>query len=57
MEDLASKFDMTPTALSYAVQRGEKIAKEEGYQLETYIIIKFKVVPYFPVLPHYHYML
>ena len=33
--DLARKFDMTPTAVSYAVQRGEKIAKEVGYQLET----------------------
>jgi len=35
MVDLARKFDMTPAAVGYAVQRGEKIAKEEGYQLET----------------------
>jgi putative transposase len=34
MVDLARKFDMTPSAVSYAVQRGEKIAKERGYQLE-----------------------
>ena len=35
MVDLARKFDMTPGAVSYAVQRGEKMAKERGYQLET----------------------
>ena len=35
MVDLAKKFDMTPAAVSYAVQRGEKIAKKGGYQLET----------------------
>ncbi|MBW2005543.1 MAG: transposase, partial [Deltaproteobacteria bacterium] len=35
MVDLARKFDMTPAAVSYAVQRGEKMAKEQGYQLET----------------------
>jgi hypothetical protein len=35
MVDLARKFEMTPAAVSYAVQRGEKTAKEEGYQLET----------------------
>jgi len=34
MVDLAIKFDMTPAAVSYAVQRGEKIAKEGSYQLE-----------------------
>ncbi len=33
--DLARKFDITPAAVSYAVQRGEKMAKERGYQLET----------------------
>jgi len=33
--DLARKFDMTPAAVSYAVQRGAKVAKERGYQLET----------------------
>jgi transcriptional regulator CtsR len=36
--DLARKFDMTPAAVSYAVQRGEKVAKERGYQLESYVI-------------------
>jgi len=35
MVDLARKFDITPAAVSYAVQRGEKLAKEGGYQLET----------------------
>jgi len=35
MVDLARKFDITPAAVSYAVQRGEKTAKERGYQLET----------------------
>jgi putative transposase len=35
MVDLARKFDITPAAISYAVQRGEKMAKERGYQLET----------------------
>ncbi|MFH2033094.1 MAG: transposase, partial [Candidatus Margulisiibacteriota bacterium] len=35
MVDLARKFDITPSAVSYAVQRGEKMAKERGYQLET----------------------
>jgi putative transposase len=35
MVDLARKFEMTPAAISYAVQRGEKMAKEEGDQLET----------------------
>jgi len=35
MVDLARKFDITPAAVSYAVQRGEKMAKAGGYQLET----------------------
>jgi len=35
MVDLARKFDITPAAVSYAVQRGEKVAKERDYQLET----------------------
>ena len=30
MVDLASKFDITPAAVSYAVQRGEKLAQELG---------------------------
>jgi len=38
MVDLARRFDITPAAVSYAVQRGEKMAKEEGYQLETCVI-------------------
>ena len=35
MVDLARKFDLTPAAVSCAVKRGEKIAKERDYQLET----------------------
>ena len=35
MVDLARKFDMTPAAVSYAVWRGEQIAKDQGYQLEN----------------------
>ena len=33
--DLARKFEITTAAVSYAVQRGEKRTKEQGYQLET----------------------
>ena len=33
--DLARKFDITAAAVSYAVQRGEKLAKEMDYQLQT----------------------
>jgi putative transposase len=35
MVDLARKFAITPAAVSCAVQRGEKMAKERDYQLET----------------------
>jgi len=35
MVDLARKFNITPASVSYAVQRGEKMTKERGYQLET----------------------
>ena len=35
MVDLAKELDMTISAVSYAVQRGEKIAKEKGCQLES----------------------
>jgi REP element-mobilizing transposase RayT len=34
MVDVARRFDITPAAVGYSVQRGEKIAKREGYQLE-----------------------
>jgi chromosomal replication initiation ATPase DnaA len=34
MVDLARRFDMTPAAVSCAVQRGEQWAKENKYQLE-----------------------
>ena len=36
MVDVARKLDMTSAAVSYSVQRGENVAKKEGYQLETY---------------------
>ena len=32
--DVARRFDMTPAAVSYAVQRGEKRAKQKGDPLE-----------------------
>jgi len=35
MIDLARKLDLTPAAISCAVRRGEKMAKEKDYQLET----------------------
>ncbi|MBW1999395.1 MAG: hypothetical protein JRJ29_15720 [Deltaproteobacteria bacterium] len=38
MVDLARRFDITPGAISYAVRRGEKIAKERGYQLDNEVI-------------------
>ncbi|MBN1832007.1 MAG: hypothetical protein JW896_07835 [Deltaproteobacteria bacterium] len=34
MLDVARRLDITPSAVSYSVQRGEKTAKEEDYQLE-----------------------
>ena len=34
MADLAGKLDLTLAAVSYAVKRGEKIAKEGSFQLE-----------------------
>ncbi|MBN1833730.1 MAG: transposase [Deltaproteobacteria bacterium] len=34
MVDLARRFDMTPAAVSIAVQRGEKLAKDNNYQVE-----------------------
>ncbi|MBW2065653.1 MAG: transposase, partial [Deltaproteobacteria bacterium] len=34
MVDLARRFDITPGAVSYAVVRGEKIAKEGDYHLD-----------------------
>ncbi|MBW1715228.1 MAG: transposase [Deltaproteobacteria bacterium] len=34
MADLSKRLDMTLAAVSYAVKRGEKIAKEGGYHLE-----------------------
>jgi putative transposase len=35
MGDLADKLELTLAAVSYAVKRGEKIAKEERCQLEN----------------------
>jgi len=31
MVDVARKFDLTPAAISYAVQRGEKMSKERDF--------------------------
>ncbi|MFA4911369.1 MAG: hypothetical protein WC649_10060 [Desulfobacteria bacterium] len=33
MVDVARRLDITPAAVSYSVQRGERMAKREGYQL------------------------
>ena len=33
--DLARRLDITPGAVSYAVQRGGKVSKERGFKLET----------------------
>ncbi|MFC1891991.1 hypothetical protein ACFLZT_06325 [Thermodesulfobacteriota bacterium] len=35
MVDLARKLEITPGAISYSVQRGEKIAKDGNYQLDN----------------------
>ena len=35
MVDVARKFDIPPGAVSYAVQRGEKMVKERDYQMEN----------------------
>ena len=35
MVDLGRKFDVTPAAVSYALERGEKMAKERGYRLQV----------------------
>ena len=35
MVDLDKKLDMTLAAVSYAVHRGEKIAKKWGYQMKN----------------------
>ncbi len=35
MIDVARRFDVTPSAISYSVQRGEKLVIQEGYQLEN----------------------
>jgi len=34
MADLAKRLNMTLVAVSYAVKRGEKIAKESGFHLD-----------------------
>jgi putative transposase len=34
MVDVSRRFDITPAAVGYSVQRGEKMARLEGYQLE-----------------------
>jgi len=32
MVDVARRFDITPAAVSYSVQRGEKMAKKEVHE-------------------------
>jgi len=34
MVDVARRLEITPSAVSYSVQRGEMTAKEEDFQLE-----------------------
>jgi hypothetical protein len=34
MVDVARRLDITPAAVSYSVQRGERMAKRESYQLD-----------------------
>ena len=38
--DLARRFEMSPSAVTYAAQRGEAIAKNNNYQLLDDIIIE-----------------
>jgi len=38
MADLAKRLDMTLAAVSYAVKRGERSAKEAGYDLEDRVV-------------------
>ena len=42
MVELARNLNMTLSAVSYAVKRGEKIAKEEGCQLGDSLILLFR---------------
>jgi len=35
--DLEMTLELALPAVSFVVQRGEKMAKEKGYQLETYV--------------------
>jgi len=35
MADLAKRFGITPGAVSYAVKRGEKVANEGGFRLDS----------------------
>ena len=48
MVDVARRLDNTPAAVSYSVQRGEKAAKEEDYQLE---LLKFLILRSSPFSP------
>jgi hypothetical protein len=36
--DLARRFEMSPSAVTYAVQRGEAIARKNNYQLLDEVI-------------------
>ena len=41
MVDVARRLGITPAEVSYSVQRGEKTAKEEDYQLELMKLLIF----------------
>ena len=43
--DIARRLELTPAAMSRAVQRGEKIVKEEGYKIEERDSSQLTVVP------------
>jgi len=38
MADLSRRLDMTLVGVSYAVKRGENVAKEEGCHLDDWVI-------------------
>jgi len=50
MADLSKRLDTTLAAVSYAVQRGAKIAKEAGCPLDDLFIGLFQDVPEAPLV-------
>ena len=49
MVDLAGKLDIIPGSVCYAVQLGEKTAKEGDYKLDSQFVGLLMVVPFFPL--------